>query len=151
MLTGYINDIYKMMKKVSSESIILILSFLLSGCLSFGEDVDLSGKEVNNAILAKVKKHTGVVFPEGTAGKNYIYYGSGIDDALAIKVSIPIDKKEEFLNNTIFTSGENTEPYIHIGSDTNWWKLESLTDPVYTIYNFPNGDMVECSARMESG
>lgn len=119
MLTGYINDIYKMMKKVSSESIILILSFLLSGCLSFGEDVELSGKEVNNAILAKVNKHTGVVFPEGTAGKNYFYYGSGIDDALAIKVSIPIDKKEEFLNNTIFTSGENTEPYIHIGSDKN--------------------------------
>lgn len=129
--------------------LLAVLSFLFTGCLDFGDDVELSGNDVDSTILAKVTKLTGVVFPEGTVGKNYLYFGSGIDDALAIKVSIPIKKKEKFLMNDIYTSGTNKEPYIHLGNDKSWWKLESLTDPVYTIYNFPNGNMIECAVGEE--
>ncbi|MFC2133765.1 hypothetical protein ACFLTH_04040 [Bacteroidota bacterium] len=124
---------------------------LLAGCLRFGEDVELSGEDVNSDILAKVTKLTGVVFPEGTKGKNYLYFGSGIDDALAIKVSIPKEKKEEFLMNEIFKLGMNEEPYIQLGKENDWWKLESLADPVHTLYSFPNGNGIECSVGEESG
>ena len=124
---------------------------MLYGCLKFGDDIELSGNDIDSTILAKVTMLTGVVFPAGTVGRNYLFYGSGIDDALAIKVSIPKEKEEEILNNTVFTSGENNQPYIHIGRDKSWWKLESITDPVYTIYNFPNGNMVECTMGEEAG
>ncbi len=131
--------------------IFLSLVLTIGGCLDFGEDVELSGKDVNATILAKVTKLTNVVFPNGTKGENYIYFGSGIDPALVIKVSIPKDKKDEFLKNTIFVLGKNKESFIHFGKDKSWWKAESLIDPVHTIYNCPNGDAIECSVGEESG
>ena len=129
----------------------VIAAYMLYGCLNFGNDVELSGEEINDEVITKVTSLTGVVFPEGSKGMNYLYYGSGIDDALSIKVSIPPSKKDEFLNNTIFTSGENKEPYIHIGKEKAWWNLDSINDPVYTIYNFPNGNMIECTVGKEDG
>jgi len=129
----------------------LPLVLTIGGCLDFGEDVELSGKDVDTTILAKVTKITNVPFPSGTIGKNYIYFGSGIDPSLVIKVSIPRDKKDEFLKNTIFVSGKNKEPYIHLGKGKSWWKVESLIDPVQTIYDCPNGDLIECSVGEELG
>jgi hypothetical protein len=132
-------------------ALLVIISYMLYECLKFGNDVELSGQEVNDEILAKVTRLTGVIFPEGTEGRNYLYYGSGIDDALSIKVFIPAEKEEEFLENTIFSEGENKESYIHLGKEKNWWKLDSLTDPTYTIYNYPNGNMIECTMGEENG
>jgi hypothetical protein len=128
-----------------------ILSAVLVACLKFGDDVELSGQEVNSEILGKVTSLTGVIFPEGTEGRNYLYFGSGIDDALAVKVSIPQDKKEEFLQNEIFISGSNNKPYVQLGKNKNWWKINSLKNPVCTIYNFSNGNMIECAVGEENG
>ena len=136
---------------MKKKLLLFSLIVLLTGCLDFGKDVDLSGKKVDNAVLINVTRLTGVAFPNGTVGKEYIYFGSGIDDALAIKVSIPKDKKEEFFKNTIFVSGRVEEPYIHLGEGKSWWKVKSLTAPVHTIYDFPNGNMIECSVGEESG
>lgn len=132
-------------------ALLVILSYILYGCLKFGDDVELAVEEVDTDVLSKVTMLTSVVFPDGSEGRNYLYFGSGIDDALAIKVSIPRDKKDEFLKNIVFTSGEKKEPYIHIGREKIWWNPDSLTNPDYTIYNFENGDMLECTIGEENG
>jgi hypothetical protein len=132
-------------------AVLTILAYVLYGCLKFGSDVELKGKEVNDEVLAKVTRLTGVEFPTGTEGRNYLYFGSGIDDALAIKVSIPEEKKEEFLGNEIYKSGNSEEPYLHLGRHKNWWKLNSMDDPVNTSFNYPNGNMIECSLGVEDG
>ncbi|MCD4780234.1 MAG: hypothetical protein K8S27_06785 [Candidatus Omnitrophica bacterium] len=134
------------------RNLLLFSLFLLfAGCLNFGKDVTLSGKEVDGTVLADVTKLTGVTFPDGTMGKEYLYFGSGIDDALVIKVSIPRDKKEEFFENAIFAAGRDEEPYINLGQGRSWWNVKSLAAPIHTIYDFPNGDMIECSVGEESG
>lgn len=57
----------------------------------------LGAPDVTARELAKVSQGTGIQFPEGKAGLGYVFLGSGIDDALAIKVSIPELKKADFL------------------------------------------------------
>ncbi|MEN8127084.1 MAG: hypothetical protein ABFR90_04675 [Planctomycetota bacterium] len=136
---------------MNKQVLLFSLALLLGGCLDFGEDIELSGEDVDSTVLANVTKLTGVVFPAGTEGKHYIYWGSGIDPALAIKVSIPKDRKSEFFKNTIFVSGKNKEPYIHLGKGKSWWKVESLTNPIHTRYDFSNGDVIECTVGEESG
>ena len=136
---------------MNKNLLLFSLILLFAGCLNFGKDVVLSGKEVDSAVLANVTKLTGVTFPNGTVGKEYLYFGSGIDDALVIKVSIPRDKKEEFFKNTIFAAGRDKEPYINLGQEKRWWKVKFLVAPIHTIYDFPNGDMIECSVGEEFG
>lgn len=122
-----------------------------SACLDFGEDVELSGIEIDHTVLSRVTAVTNIAFPTGTVGKDYIYYGSGIDDALTIKVAIPEEKKEEFFSNPVFTEGKDEVPYIQLGKDKSWWNLDYLVDPTHRILDFPNGDMVEISIGEESG
>lgn len=135
---------------MNKNLLLIFLVVMLTGCLNFGEDIELSGKEMDSSVLTSVTKLTGVNFPGGTVGKEYIYFGSGIDNALAIKVSIPRDKKDEFLKNTIFTEGRSKEPYVQLGKRKSWWKVQKLTNPIHTIYDFPNGGMIECSVGEES-
>lgn len=133
-----------------STIIVIPLILLIPGCLGFGGDIELSGKDVDSGIIENVTKITGVVFPEETKGKHYIYLGSGFDPCLALKVSIPADKKDVFLKNTIFISGKNKEPKVDLWKGKNWWKVKSMTDPVHTVYNCPDGDLIECSVGGES-
>ena len=58
------------------------------GCLEFGEDVELVTMNVTVRELAEVSQRTGIQFSEAKIGLGYLFLGSGIDDALAIKVSI---------------------------------------------------------------
>jgi hypothetical protein len=46
-----------------------------------------------------------------------VFFGSGIDDALAIKVLIPEEKKSDFLKNDLFQNGEKNKPSVQIGSN----------------------------------
>ena len=75
----------------------IVVSMMTTGCdLDFGDDVELSGAAFDATKLAEVSKLTGVVFPPGTRGVEYLYLGSGIDDSLAAKVVIPDDQIEAF-------------------------------------------------------
>ena len=66
----------------------LIAAAFFVRCLECGEDVELVTMNVTVRELAEVSQRTGIRFPEGTTGLGYLFLGSGIDDALAIKVSI---------------------------------------------------------------
>jgi|TARA_B110000196_G_scaffold313805_1_gene321018 hypothetical protein len=78
--------------------LIVVASALLgTGCeLKFGDDNELIAPNVTSKEMAEVTQRTGIQFPVGATGLGYVFFGSGIDDALAIKVLIPEEKKSDF-------------------------------------------------------
>ena len=90
-------------------------------------------------------RRTGIQFPIGTTGLGYVFFGSGIDDSLAIKVLIPNEKKSDFLKNDLFQSGEKNKPSVQIGSNQSWWNLKELKDRKDRTKSLPKGRYVERS------
>ena len=133
------------------RAIILLLSLCLSSCLEFGEDLDLSGAELTDKELAEVTRRTGIEFPKETVGLGYFFLGSGIDDALALKASIPDDERLDFLKNEIFEKGDKSKCSIQIGRDRAWWKLDELKERVDRKMDLPKGRFVECVLGKENG
>ena len=74
--------------------------------LKFGDDIELIAPNVTSKEMAEVIQRTGIQFPVRATGLGYVFFGSGIVDALAIKVLIPEEKKSDFLKNDLFQSGE---------------------------------------------
>jgi len=81
----------------------------------------------------------------------YVFFGSGIDDSLAIKVLIPDEKKSDFLINDLFQSGEKNKPSVQIGSNQSWWNLKELKDRVDRTKSLTKGRYVECSFGKAEG
>ena len=130
---------------------ICLFSLLLVGCLNFGDDVELVGSEITGKEMIQVSELTGLTFPNGTKSIGYYFMGSGIDDALSIKVSIPEGTKDEFLNNEIFQNGNNSEASIQIGRSRSWWKLDELKDRIDGSSQLPKGRYAECTLGKEEG
>ena len=130
---------------------ICLFSLLLVGCLNFGDDVELVGAEITGKEMIQVTELTGLTFPNGTKSIVYYFMGSGIDDALSIKVSIPEGTKDEFLNNEIFQNGNNSEASIQIGRSRSWWKLDELKDRIDGSSQLPKGRYAECTLGKEEG
>jgi len=128
-----------------------IATILLAGCLEFGDDVTLVAPNVTAKELAEVTGLTGLVFPEGTVGLGYFFLGSGIDDALALKVSIPEEKKFDFMKNDLFQTGDKSKPSIQIGKGQPWWELKDLKEREDLTKSLPQGKYVECSLGKEEG
>ena len=129
----------------------ILFCICLGGCLDFGEDVELTGAEITDKELAEVTRRTGIVFPKGTVGLGYYFQGSGIDDALALKASIPDDERLDFLKNEIFEKGDKSKCSIQIGRERAWWKLEELKERVDRKMDLPKGRFVECALGKENG
>ena len=110
--------------------------------LKFGDDIELIAPKVTAKGMVEVTQHTGIQFPIGTTGLGYVFFGSGIDDSLAIKVLIPNEKKSDFLKNDLFQSGEKNKPSVQIGSNQSWWNLKDRKDRTKSL---PKGRYVECS------
>ena len=130
---------------------ICLFSLLLVGCLNFGDDVELVGAEITGKEMIQVSELTGLTFPNGTKSIGYYFMGSGIDDALSIKVSIPEGTKDEFLKNEIFQNGNNSEASIQIGRSRSWWKLDELKDRIDGSSQLPKGRYAECTLGIEEG
>lgn len=131
---------------------LLAVGFLsLTGCLKFGDDTELLAPNVTTQHLQQVSSLTGIRFPDGSTGLAYYYLGSGMDDALAAKVTIPADKKDAFLQNEIFQKGSTNAPNIQIGNSKAWWKLDTLTDRTDRILDLPQARYVECTLGVEDG
>jgi len=130
---------------------ICLFSLLLVGCLNFGDDVELVGAEITGKEMIQVSELIGLTFPNGTKSIGYYFMGSGIDDALSIKVSIPEGTKDEFLNNEIFQNGNNSEASIQIGRSRSWWKLDELKDRIDGSSQLPKGRYAECTLGKEEG
>ena len=130
---------------------ICLFSLLLVGCLNFGDDVELVGAEITGKEMIQVSELTGLTFPNGTKSIGYYFQGSGIDDALSIKVSIPEGTKDEFLKNEIFQNGNNSKASIQIGRSRSWWKLDELKDRIDGSSQLPKGRYAECTLGKEEG
>lgn len=127
------------------------LCICLAGCLEFGDDVTLVAPNVTAKELAEVTGLSGLVFPEGAVGLGYYFLGSGIDDALALKVSIPEEKKFDFMKNDLFQTGDKSKPSIQIGKGQPWWKLKDLKERADRTKSLAQGKYVECSLGKEEG
>lgn len=131
---------------------ILIFTLCLTGCLDFGDDIKLSGSDIDDKVISDISRLTDVVFPEGIIGIEYIYYGSGIDDALILKASIPYDKREEFCENDFFKNGKDESHYgSYLAHNEAWYKVDELKNSEYRGYMFPNGNLIDCHIGEESG
>ena len=130
---------------------ICLFSLLLVGCLNFGDDVELVGAEITGKEMIQVSELTGLTFPNGTKSIGYYFQGSGIDDALSVKVSIPEETKDEFLKNEIFQNGNNSKASIQIGRSRSWWKLDELKDRIDGSSQLPKGRYAECTLGKEEG
>ncbi len=124
---------------------------LLVSCLDFGDDIELVGAEITGKEMIQVSELTGLTFPNGTRSIGYYFQGSGIDDALSIKVSIPEGTKDEFLKNEIFQNGNKSKASIQIGRSRSWWKLDELQDRVDVNLQLPKGKYAECTLGKEEG
>ena len=127
--------------------LIVVASALLgAGCeLKFGVDIELIAPNVTAREMAEVTQRTGIQFPVGATGLGYVFFGSGIDDSLAIKVLIPNEKKSYFLKNDLFQSGQKNKSSVQIGSNQSWWNLKELKDRENRTQSLPKGRYVECS------
>ena len=113
--------------------------------LKFGDDIELTAPKVTAKEIVEVTQRTEIQFPIGTTGLGYVFFGSGIDDSLAIKVLIPNEKKSDFLKNDLFQSGEKNKPSVQIGSNQPWWNLKELKDRKDRTKSLSKGRYVECS------
>ena len=119
--------------------------------LKFGDDIELIAPKVTAKGMVEVTQHTGIQFPIGTTGLGYVFFGSGIDDALAIKVLIPNEKQSDFLKNDLFQSGNKNKPSVQIGRNQVWWKLNELNKREDYTKQLPQGKYVACSFGKENG
>jgi hypothetical protein len=130
--------------------LILIVALTTAGCdLKFGDDVELSGAAFDAAKITEVSTLTGVTFPTGSRGIEYYYIGSGIDDALAAKITVPADEIESFKANTVMTTGTDSKATIQIGRGKPWWKIDGLTDRTDRTIDLPNGRFLEVTCGQE--
>jgi len=136
------------MKKCGVVLIILLLS---SGCLDFGDDIRLTAPHATANELTEVTKRTGIQFPAGTTGLGYFYRGSGIDDALAIKVAIPDAGMNAFLGNDLFHDEYEGSSRIQVGKGQFWWSPGDLMERKDYNKDLPQGRCAECSLGREKG
>jgi len=105
----------------------ILLITIAIGCeLKFRDDIEPIAPNVTSKQLNDATMLTGIQFPAGSTDLGYVFFGSGIDDALAIKVLIPNEKQSEFLKNDMFQSGNKNNPSVQIGRLQIWWKLNQL-------------------------
>ena len=82
------------------QLLLIVVAYALLGAdceLKVGDDIELIAPNVTTREMAEVTQRTGIQFPVRGTGLGYVFFGSRIDDALAIKVLIPEEKKSDFL------------------------------------------------------
>lgn len=137
--------------KIFQLPLILVMSIMAIGCdLKFGDDVELSGAAFDSSRLAEVSALTGIVFPTGSRGVEYLYLGSGMDDSLAAKVVIPDDQIDVFLCNPVMEKGEDSKASVQIGRGRHWWKVDGLTDRIDRKQDLPDVRFLEVSCGREA-
>ena len=133
------------------KSFVPVVLLALGGCLQFGSDDEYSGAAVDAGILTFVSQTTGIHFPHGTEGLEYVYRGSGIDDALYLKVAIPEGKKDEFLKNPIFQQENDNPKLSNMTLDKAWWEPSSLKDPLHKDMTINGNEFLGCSVGEAGG
>ena len=123
----------------------------MSSYLELGDDLELTEEEITDKELSEVTRRTGIDFSKGAIGLGYLFLGSEIDDALALKASIPDDERLDFLKNEIFEMGDKSKCSLQIGRDQAWWKLDELKERVDRKMDLPKGRFVECTLGKENG
>jgi len=107
-------------------------------------DILLTAPDITAKELAKVTQLTGIQFPEGTTELGYLYLGSGIDDALTLKIKIPNEQKGVLLENEISKNGDKSKYSIQIARNESWWKLDQLEERTDRNMELPKGRYLAC-------
>jgi hypothetical protein len=123
----------------------------LGSCIKFGDDIEVVAPAVTVEHLRQVERLAGIRFPEGSTGLGYHFLGSGIDDALAIKVEIPAEKRAEFLQNAIFTRGRREKPSLQLGGGNVWWTPRAMVQVEERTQELSPGRIAECAFGAEDG
>ena len=139
------------MRSFRRIAVVLMATAFFCGCLEFGNDIHLVVPNVTNNELNEVTQRTGIRFPEGASGLCYLFQGSGIDDALALKVGLTDQQKAAFMENDIFKTGNNARPSIQIGRGKSWWNLAELNQRTDRIKQLPQGRYMTCTLGREDG
>ena len=136
------------------QLLLIVVAYALLGTdceLKVGDDIELIAPNVTTREMAEVTQRTDIQFPVGATGLGYMFFGSGVDDALAIKVLIPEEKKSVFLKNNLFQSGEKNKPSIQIRSNQSWWNLKELKNREGRTKRLPKGRYCEYSFGKAEG
>ena len=133
------------------RSLYLLFLGCMTSCHPFGDDIELVGGEITGKEIKAVAVLTGLAFPNGTKSIGYYFQGSGIDDALSIKVSIPEGAKDEFLKNEIFQNGNNSKASIQIGRSRSWLNFDDLQDRIDGSSQLPKSRYAESTLGKEEG
>ena len=110
----------------------------------------ISGVNFDAALLKEISYRTGIQFPEGTRGIEYYHEAEFRDDAFATKITVPNEKREEFLQNPIFRDGKNELPQVAVGKKEKWWRLDDLTGQIDRTIILPRA-VVGCTLGIETG
>ena len=113
-------------------------------------DILLTAPDITAKELAKVTQLTGIQFPEGTTELGYLYLGSGIDDALTLKIKIPNEQKGVLLENEISKNGDKSKYSIQIARNESWWKLDQLEERTDRNMELPKGRYLACTIGREN-
>ena len=123
----------------------------LSACLKFGDNIELTGSSITQKEIDQIAQLAGVKLPPGTVGLNYIYFGDGIDPALAAKLSIPLPARDAFLMNEVFEKGDVQQPSLGFATGQKWWTPHTLSDRLDRTMKLPSGRFMEITCGVEGG
>ena len=137
--------------RAAIATLVVVLAVAMSSCLDFGDDIDVVAPAVTVAHLQQVEQRAGIRFPAGSVGLGYYFLGSGIDDALALKVEIPASKRDEFMQNGIFTQGRRDRPSMQLGNGKKWWTPQALGQVEGRTQELSPGRHAECLIGVEDG
>jgi len=130
---------------------LLLMVLMFTGCLRFGDNIELAGVNFTSEHLRKISERTGIRFPSGSQGINYFYQGDAIDPSLAAKIEIPKVSREELLTNDVFKLGQSEGINIHGGATEEWWHPETLSSRLHFIQELPKSCILECIVGDENG
>lgn len=120
-----------------------ISTLLLSGCLKFGENIELTGAEITPQEIENMGARTGITFPVGTTGQNYYYHGDTMDPWFIARLVIPRADRDTFLKNDIFTQDEIRQPALGAFTKHSWWTPEALHNRMDGATPIPSSRNVE--------
>src|SRR6185312_1448818 len=81
----------------------LVLFAVTEGCFVYFlqgwvNEIELTGAQFDAVHLDEISRCTGLTFPAGAVGL-YYYFEAGIDGTIVAKISIPREKRAEFVAN----------------------------------------------------
>ena len=150
-LVGWrVNSVVRSQKYM--KQFLCILIFLpLAGCLKFGDNVNLSGKEINKITIQRIENTSKIKLQNDTLHLEYSYFGDTIDPYWLYKGELTPTGYESVFKNIVFSELDTkNENDIFMGTGTKkWWRPKAMKNATFKKKTFQNGSMLTCSIGKE--